>query len=88
MIPSRLPSNAIFGHEMKLRVTACRKRLRTRRSLHKVPFTESEAFTSGSVTSFPDACAPVRESLPGGGNVAEFREREAWPRPDQEVGIT
>lgn len=89
MIRHRLPNNAIFGNDLKLRVTACRKRLRSRRNLQRVQFAnESEAIGSESATSFLDACSVVRESITGDGNDTEFRGREAWLRLEQEVGIT
>jgi hypothetical protein len=89
MIPHRLPNNAIFGNDLKLRVTACRKRLRSNRNLQRVQFAnDSEAFSSESVTSFPDACSVVRESIADGGNDSEFRGREAWLQLEHEVGIT
>jgi hypothetical protein len=88
MIPRQLPSNAIFGQGLKLRVTACRKRLRINRSLHKVQFADdSETLLSESATCFSEASDAVRESVPGGGSGSEFREREAWLRLEQEVGI-
>jgi len=87
MIPHRMPSNEIFGNGVKQRVTACRKRLRVNRNLHKVHF--SEPLASASETdSFSDEYPAVRESLPGVGDSSEYREREAWPRLEQEVGIT
>jgi len=88
MIPNRLPNYATFGNDLKLRVTACRKRLRSNRNLQRVQFAnEAEAFTSETATSFPDACAVVRESITGAGNDEEFRGREAWLRLEHEVGI-
>lgn len=89
MIPHRMPSNPIFGNALKLRVTACRKRLRVNRNLHKVHFSDEPAgFTSEIIASFRGEYLSVRESLLEGGDASEFREREPWPRLEQEVGIT
>jgi len=89
MIPHRMPSNEIFGSGLKQRVTACRKRVRVNRNMHRVRSREELiVFTSETVASFPGEYPPVRESLSGGTDAAEFRDPDAWQRVEQEVGIT
>jgi hypothetical protein len=88
MIPHRMPSKEIFGNGLKQRVTACRKRLRVNRNLHKVPFSDEPLPFASETASFSDEYPAVRESLPGRRDASEFQEREAWPRLEQEVGIT
>jgi hypothetical protein len=89
MIPHRMPSSEIFGNGLKQRVTACRRRLRVNRNLHRVQSREEVIlFTSETAASFPGEHPPVRESLPGGSDAAEFRDPNAWQRVEQEVGIT
>jgi len=88
MIPHRKASNQIFGNGLKQKVTACRKRLRVNRNLHKLHFSNEPAVCTKETASFPGEHPAVRESFVGGVSGSEFREREAWPRLEQEVGIT
>lgn len=88
MIPHRMPSSEIFGNGLKQRVTACRKRLRVNRNLHRVHFSDGPIAFTTETASFPGEHPPVRESFAGGVSASEFREGEAWLRPEQEVGIT
>jgi len=78
MIPNRMPGNEFFGNGLKLRVTACRKRLRVNRYQHR-----AQSDVAQSVLA-PDLNA--KESLVG---VDEGSEQCAgWIRPEQEIGIT
>ncbi|MBC8031183.1 MAG: hypothetical protein H7Z16_13795 [Pyrinomonadaceae bacterium] len=88
MIPHRMPSHEIFGNGVKQRVTACRKRLRINRNLHKVHFSDEPLPFASETASFSDEYPGVRESSPGRRDASEFREREASPRLEQKVGIT
>ena len=89
MIPHRMPSSEIFGNGLKQRVTACRKRLRVNRNLHRVQSREEVIlFTAETAASFPGEYPAVRESFPGGPDDAKFRDPDAWQRVEQEVGIT
>ena len=88
MIPHRMPSSEIFGNGLKQRVTACRKRLRVNRNLHRVHFSDEPVAFTTETASFPDEHLAVRESFAGGVTASEFREREAWLRLEPEVGIT
>lgn len=93
MIPHRLLGNDLLGNGLKQRVTACRKRLRVNRHQNRVHSNEGQLlFTSEANSeiraSYPAESPDVRESLIGGGEASEFQHREAWLRPDQEVGLT
>lgn len=89
MIPHRMPGSEIFGKGLKQRVTACRRRLRVNRHLHKVHLSdEPPAFETETTASFPPEYSAVRESLISGGAASEFRHQEAWLQLEQEVGIT
>lgn len=85
MIPNRMPSSEIFGSGLKQRVTACRKRLRVNRSLHKVQSIDEPTLFPDPGASFPAEYPVVGESL---ADAPDFRDRRGWLRPEQEVGIT
>jgi hypothetical protein len=87
MIPHRIPSNEIFGNDLRERVTACRKRLRVNRihrahadTQHEEPFRETKVAAS----EFPDyseSFHTVGESL------VHLRDDETPAQVDeQEVG--
>ncbi len=89
MIPHRMPGNEIFGHGLKGRVTACRKRLRVNRSVHRVHLNyEPVAFDGEPTGAFLDEYCAVGESSVSRRDAAEFRDGEAWQSVEQEVGIT
>lgn len=88
MIPHRMLGSEIFGNLLRSRVTACRKRLRVNRHLHKVHSCDDlPTLAPEPIGSFPAEYPAVRESLIGG-DAYEFRQQEAWLRLEQEVGIT
>lgn len=88
MIPQRMPSNEIFGHGLKDRVTACRKRLRVNRGVHKVHVNDEPVAFGETAAAFLDEYPAVRESSVSRRDASEFRDGEAWQRVEQEVGIT
>lgn len=89
MIPHRMQNNETFGVALKDRVTACRKRLRINRSVHKVHLDdELVAFGAETAGGFLDEYPAVRESSISRRNAAEFRDGKAWETVEQEVGLT
>ena len=88
MIPHRVLNNEILGVGLKQRVTACRKRLRVNRNLHRLHFSDEPVTFATETASFQTEHTTVRESFEGEMSAPEFREREAWLRLEQEVGIT
>ena len=89
MIPHRMQNNETFGNGLKDRVTACRKRLRINRGVHKVHLDdEPVAFGGETAAGFPDEYPAVRESSVSRRNASEFRDGEAWEVVAYEVGIT
>lgn len=58
MIPQRTLRNELAGNELRNRVTACRKRLRTNRFVQK-----SCTNREGPEATFPDAESAMRESF-------------------------
>lgn len=89
MIPNRMLSNEFCGSGLKQRVTACRKRLRVYRYHQRLyPTAVQSLFAPETSASFPAEYVAVRESLISDDDASEQQEREAWIRPEQEVGIT
>lgn len=89
MIPHRMPGNEIFGHGLKGRVTACRKRLRVIRGVHKAHLIDEPSAFGGETTAlFLDERGAVAESSVSRRDAAEFRDGEAWQSVEHEVGIT
>ena len=77
MTPNRMLGNEFFGNGLKQRVTACRKRLRVKRHLHRLHSDVAPVLTSD---------LNAKESLVG---VEEGSEQcGGWIRPEQEIGIT
>ena len=88
MIPHRMQNNEIFGNGLKDRVTACRKRLRLNRSVHKVlSDNEPVEFSEETTAILLDEYPAVRESSFSRRNASEFRDGKAWKHIEQEVGI-
>jgi hypothetical protein len=87
MIPHRIPSNEIFGNDLRERVTACRKRLRVNR-IHRAHADPEQPFrgTRVAASKFSEYTAnlpAVRESL------VRLREGEVPELVDgQEVGTS
>lgn len=87
MIPHRIPSNEIFGNDLRERVTACRKRLRVNR-IHRAhadnqpeePFRETKVAAS-KFSDYLENLPAVREFL------VHLRDAETSERfEEQEVG--
>ena len=88
MIPHRATKNEIVGLVMKDRVTACRRRMRENRSVHRIqPSEETRDCRGEKEDAFLDGYPLVRESMRAD-EVGDFSDGEAWHRDGQEVGIT
>ncbi len=92
MIPHRASKNEIFGLAIKDRVTACRRRLRDNRAVHRIhaadELPECGRDSADIADTFLDGYPLVRESTVSAREIAEIRDEEAWQRDTQKVGLT
>ena len=93
MIPRAKLTNQIFGNPLKVRVSACRKRVRDHRSIHRAYAQEANhAEQDGQpMAQFPADSAAVRQlvnvdSSPLFGDAQAVKNAESVG--EQEVGIT
>ena len=93
MIPRAKLTNQIFGNPLKVRVSACRKRIRDHRSAHRTQPQEanSNEHDSQPMAQFPANSAVVRQLAkvdlsPGFGDPPVVSTAESVG--EQEVGIT
>ena len=93
MIPRAKLTNQIFGNPLKVRVTACRKRVRDHRAVQRTHAREVNPTEPDSqqLAQFPADSAAVRQSV-GLDLSPEFdgeqAQHTAEPVGEQEVGIT
>ncbi len=92
MIPRAKLTNQVFGNATKVRVTACRRRLRDHRSIHRMQTQEVERDRdSQHMAQFPADSAAVRQlaSLDLSPAFGYTQVRTAAESVvEQEVGIT
>ena len=93
MIPRAKLTNQIFGNPLKVRVSACRKRIRDHRSANRTPAQEATPTEQDSqpMAQFPADSAAVRQLVnvdlsPGFGDAPAVNTAESVG--EQEVGIT
>jgi hypothetical protein len=93
MIPRAKLTNEIFGNPLKVRVTACRKRIRDRRTVQRTHAREVNPAEreSQQMAQFPADSAAVRQSV-GLDLSPAFDDKQAQltaeSAGEQEVGIT
>lgn len=93
MIPRSATTDEIFGNALRGRVTACRKRLRVSRSVHRpqAPEAELTAPDANTLAQFPADSSRVRQLVSLDLSPA-FGDKQARSLVesvgDQEVGIT
>lgn len=88
MIPHRASKNEVVGLVMKDRVTACRRRMRNNRGVHRIqPSEEARDCCGEKEDAFLDGYPLVRESVRTQ-EVCDFSGGEARHREAQEVGLT